>query len=67
MGRDTEVDWVVQSVAADARRAGGPDRLEVIIRADRACPAAHLNHLATALASAGVRTWKLATEEGVTR
>ncbi len=35
--------------------------LEVVVRADRSCPASHLNRLAESLASLGVRNWKLAT------
>lgn len=34
---------------------------EVIVRADRLTPAAHLNRLAGALAAAGAQRWKLAT------
>lgn len=67
MGRDIEIDWIVQTLATDARRVGGPDKLEVIIRADRACAAVHLNALAGALSRVGIRAWKLSTEEGVAK
>jgi biopolymer transport protein ExbD len=39
----------------------GLDVIDVIIRADRQCPAGHLNRLAARLSSAGVKQWKLAT------
>ncbi len=38
--------------------------LELTVRADRECPARHLNALATALSQLGVRDWKLATAAG---
>lgn len=38
--------------------------LELTVRVDRACPAQHLNGLATALTQLGVRNWKLATAAG---
>lgn len=42
-----------------AEASGQP--LDLLIRADRAGPAVHLNGLATRLASVGVRRWKLGT------
>jgi biopolymer transport protein ExbD len=33
----------------------------IIVRADRACPASHLNRLAELLATLGVRDWRFAT------
>jgi biopolymer transport protein ExbD len=53
----------LQSLAEDVqqqRSIAGPG-LEIIVRADRTASAAHLNALAEALASAGVRHWQLAT------
>ncbi len=35
---------------------------DLIIRADQACPAVHMNRLATALARLGVARWRLATK-----
>lgn len=46
---------------AKRERALAGDDLELIIRADRKAPAAHLNAVAEALAAQGIRTWKLAT------
>lgn len=60
MGRAFDADWLVQTVSEDLRRAGGPEFVDIIVRADRACPAVHLNALAGTLSRAGVRTWKLA-------
>ncbi|MDX2132516.1 MAG: biopolymer transporter ExbD [Planctomycetota bacterium] len=66
MGQRADPEWLVQSVARDVRAAGGGQNLDVIVRADRAASAAHLNTLAGVLSRAGVRTWRLATsaEEG---
>ncbi|GJQ30330.1 MAG: hypothetical protein HBSAPP03_22140 [Phycisphaerae bacterium] len=61
MGKAVDSDWLVQTLARDLRQAGGPEHLDVIVRADRRCAAAHLNALAGDLTRAGVRTWKLAT------
>ncbi|HZW10653.1 MAG TPA: biopolymer transporter ExbD [Phycisphaerales bacterium] len=61
-GQERSLDEVVAIVAAEQQRAvaaGGA--LDLLIRADRSCPAAHLNRLAASLADAGVRTWKLGT------
>jgi biopolymer transport protein ExbD len=41
-------------------RAAGKT-LDLTVRVDRACPAQHLNALASALTQLGVRNWKLAT------
>lgn len=45
--------------AATSRVATG-DRVEVVVRADRAALGRHLNTLAAALTGAGIRDWKLA-------
>ncbi|CAG1009509.1 hypothetical protein PHYC_03711 [Phycisphaerales bacterium] len=60
-GKTVDADWLMQTVARDLRRAGGEDKIDVIVRADRACPAVHLNSLAGGLSRAGVKSWKLAT------
>lgn len=51
------------SLAQLAGALGGvkPSEADVVIRADRQCAATHLNALAEALASLGIRNWKLAT------
>jgi biopolymer transport protein ExbD len=57
-----DVARLVQIIAADARRRSrSVDALEIVIRADRACPARHLNSLIGALSQVGVKRWKLAT------
>ncbi len=59
LGRVLPLMDLANEVKAEVDRGGGaPD---VLIRADRTCKSAHLNRLATALAAAGVRQWKLAT------
>ena len=62
LGMPTEVSAVAKMVEGEARRLG--DALDLVIRAERACPSQFLNKLAIALAAAGVRNWKLATSGG---
>ena len=50
-----------RAVVAKATSEGKVADLEVTVRADRATPALYVNRLAADLASAGIRTWKLAT------
>ena len=48
---------------AEIDEAGGDaERVTVLVRADRSLDAAHANRVASALASLGVRGWRLATE-----
>jgi len=64
-GEDVSLDKLMLIVAADIKGAkGGAADLDVVVRADRACPASHLNTLAGALTRVGVRDWKLATAGG---
>lgn len=57
------LDRLQQLVVADAKRLGlKPAELEIVIRADRLCPAGFLNKLTAGLSSVGVRRWKLATD-----
>lgn len=50
------------ALVRDAADAGDPARrASLIVRADRQCPASHLNRLADRLAQLGIREWKLAT------
>lgn len=61
-GQEMELAALLERVAAEMKRTGGPGgRLELVIRADRESPSAELNRLATGLAGAGLRTWRLAT------
>jgi biopolymer transport protein ExbD len=63
LGAKVDLNEVTRTVRAALDKAGSsPLGLDLVIRADRACPAAHLNRLAEALAGMGVRTWKLATQ-----
>jgi biopolymer transport protein ExbD len=53
---------LLQRIAEDLRRTNRtPGDVEVIIRADRTTPAAHLNGLAAELSRLGIRAWRLAT------
>lgn len=61
-GQGVALDRLVLLVSADIRSFSGRRQTwDVVVRADRLCPAAHLNRLASALTQAGVRNWKLAT------
>jgi biopolymer transport protein ExbD len=55
-----ERDRLLQIVAADLKQSGGR-QLDIVVRADRACPARFLNRLASELSKLGVRSWKLST------
>jgi biopolymer transport protein ExbD len=59
LGSPADLPDLVLMVKGEVARLGSG--LDLVIRADRACPASHLNRLAEALAAAGVRDWKLAT------
>lgn len=68
-GQDTPLPKILQIVTAEVKRTAGrsgdrnPKTPEILVRADRACLAAHLNTLAVSLAAVGVHDWKLATSE----
>lgn len=52
---------LIRLVRGDVARSGVGGSFELIVRADRDAPSAHLNRLAEAMSKAGVRNWKLAT------
>jgi len=60
-GRSVTLDRALEVVAQQAESAGGPDRLRVLLRADRHAPAAPINALARRLTTMGVRQWSHAT------
>jgi len=63
MEEDVPLDRLIQLVAADVKRAAASGgAIDVVIRADRSCPALYLNRLAGTLTQVGVRKWRLATE-----
>jgi len=59
LGEAVSVERVQEMLKADL--ANEQLRTSVVVRADRLCPAVHLNRLASVLMSMGVRDWKLAT------
>jgi biopolymer transport protein ExbD len=59
MGAPTDLAKLRQEVERERLNAG--TAFEVIVRADRAASAVHLNALADTLARSGVRHWQLAT------
>lgn len=58
-----EMARVIDMIGVEAERLGSPDRVDLLIRAHRDAPAAHLNQLATRLSAIGVTYWKLGTSE----
>jgi biopolymer transport protein ExbD len=58
-GTKSDLPQLLRMVEGEVLRLGSALDLEV--RADRDCPASHLNRLAEGLARIGVRNWKLAT------
>jgi len=61
-GNNVGIERLMQMLAADQNQAKArSSRLDVLVRADRRCPAAHLNGLAGQMASLGIRDWRLAT------
>ncbi len=62
-GRPLQHESLLRVLAREIDRAqGDATRVDVLVRADRAAPAAHLNRLAEDFAARGVRRWRLATE-----
>lgn len=61
VGHEVTLAELTAMIQADLKRRGTAAPPEIVIRADRASPAAELNRLAEALTKVGVRTWKLAT------
>jgi biopolymer transport protein ExbD len=59
LGVATDLPNLTRMVDGEVRRVG--EGLDLVIRAHKDAPAAHLNRLAEALAGVGVRNWKLAT------
>ncbi|MBX3377481.1 MAG: biopolymer transporter ExbD [Phycisphaeraceae bacterium] len=59
LGVESDGPTIARMVQSEVLRGG--DAVEVVIRAERLCPTQHLNRLAELLATAGVRSWKLAT------
>lgn len=61
-GQPRSLEDVIRLVSLEqehAKAVGQP--LDLLVRADRACPAQHVNVLATRLAGVGVRQWRLGT------
>jgi biopolymer transport protein ExbD len=61
-GTERSLEDVVRLITLEqehVKATGKP--LDLLVRADRACPALHVNTLALRLAGAGVRAWKLGT------
>jgi biopolymer transport protein ExbD len=59
MGEPVEAEALAERVAA-VQRGSGSRHSGVVVRADRAAPAAALNRLAERLAEAGVANWSIA-------
>ncbi len=62
VGEPMDAQMLRKTITSHARAsAGDAAGIDLIVRADRACRAEHLNRLAMELAFLGVRQWKLAT------
>lgn len=60
-GRDRSLERVIEIVEEQAERAGGPEHLRVLLRADKGTAAGPVNELARRLTRMGVRQWSHAT------
>jgi len=61
-GQDVDLDRLARMVLVEINKAKDDAAgLDVLIRADRTCPSAHINAIARELADIGVRSWKLGT------
>lgn len=66
LGQRVSEAELIRMVREDVARSEVAGSFELIVRADRDAPSAHVNRLAAAVSKAGVRNWKLATSgEGV--
>ena len=59
LGQPATTDDIKTLLRADLAKAS--QKTAVVVRADRNCPALHLNRLVSGLVQMGVRDWKLAT------
>jgi biopolymer transport protein ExbD len=59
MNNPMDMKAIVREIESEVGTSGAG--LDLTVRAERTCPAVHLNRLADALAGIGVRNWKLAT------
>lgn len=63
-GREVGLDRLAGMIGAEAAQLdGGAAALDLLVRADRACPSAAINRLAERLAVMGVRAWRLGTAD----
>lgn len=60
-GERVDLAMLVTTVKSVAKSTGAPEKVDLVIRADRDMPARTLNQVASTLAEIGVRNWKLAT------
>ncbi|MEQ9094657.1 MAG: biopolymer transporter ExbD [Phycisphaerales bacterium] len=60
-GRMRSLERVIEIVQEQADRAGGPENLRVLLRADQGAAAGPVNELARRLTGMGVRQWSHAT------
>jgi biopolymer transport protein ExbD len=62
-GREVTLAQFLDMIRVELARGPAAEPLDLLVRADRAAPAAAVNRLAEALARLGVRTWQLGTAE----
>lgn len=60
---EISIEQFLTMVEAEAGRRGSAEGVDLLVRADRNAPMAHVNRLARRLTEMGVRNWRLATSE----
>ncbi len=53
---------VIGMVRAEIEKEGGPEAVDLLLRADKAAPLIHLNALARELVDLGLASWRLGTQ-----
>ena len=52
----------IEMVRAEVDKAGGPEGVDLLLRADRNAPLVHINDLARRLVDLGLTTWRMGTQ-----
>ncbi len=60
-GEEIDMPRLLEMVRGEIEKADAIERVDLLVRADRAAPLAHLNRVARGLVAEGVRDWRLAT------
>jgi len=52
----------LEMVRAEVDKAGGPESVDLLLRADKSAPLIHMNELARRLVDMGLTSWRLGTQ-----